>query len=60
MLTFGYENCFIETPLSDFVPHVKNIRQQKIPSTFTDTEIEKILNSVDRSNPIGKRNYAIS
>ena len=59
MLTFGYENCFIETPLSDFVPHVKNIRQQKIPSTFTDTEIEKILNSVDRSNPIGKRNYAI-
>lgn len=59
LLTFGYENGFIDTPLSDFIPHVKNIRQQKIPSTFTDTEIEKILNSVDRSNPIGKRNYAI-
>lgn len=59
LLTFGYENGFIDTPLSDFIPHVKNIRQQKIPSTFTDTEIEKILNSVDHSNSIGKRNYAI-
>ena len=45
--------------LYECIPHVKNLRQQKIPSTFTTNEIEQILNSVDRSNPIGKRNYAI-
>lgn len=59
MLAWAYESGYINTPLSDYVPHVKNIRQQKLPSTFTSIEIEAILNSVDRGNPIGKRNYAI-
>ncbi len=38
---------------------MKNLRQQKLPTFFTTEEINKILNSVDRNNPIGKRNYAI-
>lgn len=59
MLEWAYDNQYISTQLSKYVPHVKNIRQQKIPSTFTATEIEQIINSVDRANPIGKRNYAI-
>lgn len=59
MLIWAFNNGYINAPLSDYVPHVKNIRQQKIPSTFTATEIDKLLNSVDRANPIGKRNYGI-
>ena len=59
MLEWAFKNQYINTQLSDCIPHVKNIRQQRIPSTFTDLEIKQILNSVDRANPIGKRNYAI-
>lgn len=59
MLKWAFENQYIDTQLAEFVPHVKNLRQQKIPSTFTVNEIEQIITSVDRANPIGKRNYAI-
>ncbi len=59
MLKWAFDNHYIDTQLAEYIPHVKNIRQQKIPSTFTSAEIEQILNSVDRANPIGKRNYAI-
>ncbi len=38
---------------------MKNLRQQKLPNIFTVEEINRILDSVDRNNPIGKRNYAI-
>lgn len=59
MLKWAFDNQYIDIQLAKYVPHVKNIRQQKIPSTFTAAEIDQILSSVDRANPIGKRNYAI-
>lgn len=59
MLNWAFDNQYIDIQLAKYVPHVKNIRQQKIPSTFTAAEIDQILSSVDRANPIGKRNYAI-
>ena len=59
MFKWAFDNQYIDAQLEEFIPHVKNLRQQKIPSTFTISEIEQILNSVDRANPIGKRNYAI-
>ncbi len=58
-LDFAYEKNYCEESLSDCIPHVKNLRQQKLPTVFTAEEINRILNSVDRNNPIGKRNYAI-
>lgn len=58
-LNFAYENYYCEESLSDCIPHVKNLRQQKLPNVFTTEEINRILESVDRNNPIGKRNYAI-
>ncbi len=59
MLVWAYENKYIKVPLSNCIPYVKNIKQQRLPSTFTAAEIEKILKSIDRANPIGKRTYAI-
>lgn len=58
-LNYAYENNYCEESLSDCIPHVKNLRQQKLPNVFTSEEIKRILDSVDRNNPIGKRNYAI-
>ncbi len=59
LLKLAYETGTTDNDLSECVPHVKNIRQQKLPSIFSVDEIEKITSSVDRANPIGKRNYAI-
>lgn len=56
---FAHQNGFPAENLSICVPSVKNSRQQKIPAIFSETEVEKILASFDRENPIGKRNYAI-
>lgn len=56
---YAYQNGYCKKSFANSIPHVKNLRQQKLPSTFTENEINLILNSVDRANPIGKRNYAI-
>lgn len=44
---------------SDALPTVRRINKYRIPTVFTEDEVERILKSVDRNNPIGRRNYAI-
>ena len=56
---YAYQNNYHAEDLSGCIPFVKNIRQQRLPAVFTEDEIEKILSSFDRENPMGKRNYAI-
>lgn len=56
---YAYQNDYHAEDLSNCIPFVKNIRQQRLPAVFTEDEIEKILSSFDRENPMGKRNYAI-
>lgn len=38
---------------------VRQIRQPKIPSVYSVEEIERLINAIDRSNPQGKRDYAM-
>ena len=56
---YAYQNNYHAEDLSGCIPFVKNIRQQRLPAVFTEDEIEKILSSFDRENPMDKRNYAI-
>ncbi|MCP3932096.1 MAG: tyrosine-type recombinase/integrase, partial [Bacteroidetes bacterium] len=49
----------LEVDYSDLVPSVHYNRASKIPSTFTKDEADRILQTIDRSNPIGKRDYII-
>lgn len=56
---YAYQNDYHAEDLSGCIPFVKNSRQQRLPAVFTEDEIEKILSSFDRENPMGKRNYAI-
>ena len=41
------------------VPHVKIDKTSRIPSAYRKEEVQQLLNSVDRGNPKGKRDYAI-
>ncbi len=56
---YAFQNGYHEEDLSGCIPTVKNSRQQRLPAVFTEDQVEKILSSFDRENPMGKRNYAI-
>ena len=56
---FLYEKGFISTNIATFIPKDNFQKQAKLPSYYTEEEIEKLLKSVDRGNIVGKRDYAI-
>ena len=58
-LKFSFEGGFSSCDKSVFVPKARYTPNPKLPSTYTKDEIERMLNKVDRANPIGKRNFAI-
>lgn len=37
----------------------KNVRNTKIPSVYTQDEVEKMISVIDRNSPQGKRDYAM-
>jgi len=41
------------------VPTIRNVNRRSLPSTWTKEETKKIIESVERTNPCGKRDYAI-
>jgi integrase len=56
---FLYEKGIIPTNISTFIPKDNYKKQNKLPSYYTEAEIEKLLKSIDRGNNVGKRDYAI-
>ena len=54
-----YEQQILSVDYSRIIPKDNYKNQPKLPSTFTDGEINALLNAVDRGNPRGKRDYAI-
>ena len=59
LFDFLYENGYCTVDYSVFVPNVKVNSKGQIPSFYTTDELSTLLKMVDRSSPIGKRNYAI-
>ena len=58
-LTFLYLSGYHEKDLSGDVPPLKLPHAPKIPSTWEPEDVRRLLASVDRGNPNGKRDYAI-
>ncbi len=58
-LTFLYQDCIIETDLAICLPKVRVTRSAFIPSVWKQEDVKKLLDSIDRHNPRGKRDYAI-
>jgi Site-specific recombinase XerD len=57
--SYLYDNNYTNNNLSLVVPR-HNIREQpKLPSYYSKDEIEKLLQSIERSSDLGKRDYAI-
>jgi len=45
--------------LSPAVPMVRTYRQSAVPAVLSPEEVERVLSATDRSNPRGRRDYAI-
>jgi site-specific recombinase XerD len=57
--SYLYDNNYTDKNLSLTVPR-HNIREQpKLPSYYSKDEIERLLQSIERSSDLGKRDYAI-
>lgn len=56
---FCYESGMHNKDLSLLFKDIKTPHQTKIPVSFSDDEVKKLLESIDRDDPKGKRNYAI-
>jgi integrase/recombinase XerD len=58
-LRYLYAQGIITTDLSTVVPKIRYCKKAKIPSAYSIDEIERMVNSIDRGNPRGKRDYAL-
>ena len=58
-LKFLYLNHYIKEPFYLTLPKAHIPKQSKIPSVWDTKNTEKLLNSIDRTTSIGKRDYAI-
>ena len=54
-----YENGTLENDLSQSVPRPKIYVEENIPETWNPEEVRQLLSVIDRSNAIGKRDYAM-
>jgi integrase/recombinase XerD len=56
---FLYSNNHHPQDLTAAIPPIKARKQNRIPSVWTQENVIKLLNVIDRGNPAGKRDYAI-
>ncbi len=59
LFRYLYEEKILEKDFSYVVPKIKIDKTSRIPSAYSKEEVQKLLDSVDRGNPKGKRDYAI-
>lgn len=54
-----FENGYVSGNFAYIVPHDGYRTMTKVPSAYPKEDVEKLLHSIDRGNPKGKRDYAI-
>ena len=54
-----YRKGFTQEDLSEKLPVVQANRKFRLPRTWKQEDVLSVLNSIDRGNPVGKRDYAI-
>lgn len=58
-LKYLYDNQILPVDYSKIMPKTKYVRQPKLPSYYSPEEVEQLINCIDRSNPNGKRDFAM-
>ena len=58
-LRFLYLRGYSSVELASTVPVIPSFKLDRLPTTVSDDTIERILAAVDRSTPLGRRDYAM-
>ena len=58
-LRYLHEDNLHPEELAKAIPAIKARKQNRIPSVWTQENVVKLLDAIDRGNPAGKRDYAI-
>lgn len=58
-LRFLHKQGILVKDLSDAIPCMQSRKQTRIPSVWNKEDLTKLLASIDRGNPSGKRDYAL-
>jgi integrase len=58
-IRFAAADGLVEPAVLDAVPAVRSSKQARVPSVWDPGHVARILDAIDRSNPCGKRDYAI-
>ncbi len=56
---FCLQRGFIPRPLDSAVPTLRTYKLATVPRGLTDEQAQKVLNTINRSNNVGRRDYAI-
>jgi len=59
LFRYLYEQQHLPRNLALAVPSIKCSKKSKIPSAYSQKEIQQLLSCIDRGNPKGKRDYAM-
>jgi site-specific recombinase XerD len=57
--SFLYNQDIITTNFTNYIPKDNYRNQSRLPSYYTEVEINQLLTSIDRGTNVGKRDYAI-
>lgn len=58
-LKFARYRLLLNTDLANAVPSVANWSMTHIPKAISQQQIDQLLNSIDRTTPVGRRDYAV-
>ncbi|KAA6337107.1 Tyrosine recombinase XerD [termite gut metagenome] len=58
-LRFVFESSYCDKNLTTLIPRIKTPNHKNVPALWSKDEIVKLLSSIDKGSPSGKRDYAV-
>ncbi len=56
---YAYLHEYVKDPIETYLPHPPQRLRTKLPTVWTEEQIEAIVHAVDTTTSVGKRDYAI-
>ena len=56
---YAYLNGYVKYPIEYYLPHAPQRTHIKLPTVWSEEQIESLVNGIDTTNPVGKRDYAM-
>jgi len=58
-LRFGHQKGYLERDLAEVVPQIRRYRMSDVPRGVSDEDARKTLEGIDRTTPVGRRDFAM-